>query len=39
VIRQEQDGLLLVLDPRRLSGDRRAEAIRMLEEIAARLKE
>jgi len=38
IIRQEQDGLLLVVDRHRLTGERRSEAIRLLEETAARLK-
>jgi class 3 adenylate cyclase len=38
VIRQEQDGLLLLIDQRKLSGEARANAIRVLEEVAARLK-
>ena len=38
VIRKEQDGLLLILDQRKLTGDNRAEARRMLIEAAERLK-
>jgi class 3 adenylate cyclase/PAS domain-containing protein len=38
VIRSEQDGLLLVLDQRRLVGERREEARRVLIEAAERLK-
>ncbi len=38
VIRQEQDGLLLIVDQRKLTGPARADAIRALEEAAARLK-
>jgi len=39
VIRQEQDGLLLVIDKARLDDNGRADAIRLLEEAMARLKE
>ena len=39
VIRKEQDGLLLILDQRKLLGDRREEARRMLIEAADRLKQ
>ncbi|HTP97860.1 MAG TPA: PAS-domain containing protein [Casimicrobiaceae bacterium] len=39
VIRQEQDGLLLVIDQRRLTGTQRAEARRLLLEAAHRLKD
>jgi len=39
VIRKEQDGLLLILDQRKLVGDRREEARRMLIEAADRLKQ
>jgi class 3 adenylate cyclase len=38
VIRQEQDGLLLIVDRGRLDGEARAEAIRVLEDAVARLK-
>jgi hypothetical protein len=38
VIRQEQDGLLLIVDRGRLDGEARAEAIRVLEDALARLK-
>ncbi len=38
VIRQEQDGLLLIVDQRKLTGPAKADAIRALEEAAARLK-
>jgi class 3 adenylate cyclase len=37
VIRQEQDGLLLIIDQRKLIGDNRAEVIRLLQETASRL--
>ena len=37
VIRQEQDGLLLIIDQKRLTGKGRADAIRFLEEAARRL--
>ena len=39
VIRQEQDGLLLIVDQRKLAGEARADAIRILEEAAARLRQ
>jgi hypothetical protein len=39
VIRQEQDGLLLIVDRKKLSGSARAEAVRILQEAAARLSE
>ena len=39
MIRKEQDGLLLILDQRKLVGDRREEARRMLIEAADRLKQ
>jgi class 3 adenylate cyclase len=39
VIRQEQDGLLLIVDQRKLTGEARAEAIKALEDAARRLKE
>jgi hypothetical protein len=38
VIRQEQDGLLLIIDRRKLGEQGRAEAIRLLEEAAERLR-
>jgi class 3 adenylate cyclase len=38
VIRKEQDGLLLILDQRKLTGESREEARRMLIEAAERLK-
>jgi hypothetical protein len=38
VIRQEQDGLLLIVDRGKLTGEGRAEAIRALEDAVARLK-
>lgn len=38
VIRQEQDGLLLIVDRGKLTGEGRAEAIRVLEDAVARLK-
>jgi class 3 adenylate cyclase len=37
VIRQEQEGLLLIVDQRKLSGKGRAEAVRVLREAAERL--
>ncbi len=39
VIRQEQDGLLLIIDQKKLTKDGRADAIRVLQEAAARLKD
>jgi class 3 adenylate cyclase len=39
VIRQEQDGLLLIIDRRKLTGAGRADAIRVLQETVDRLKE
>ncbi len=39
VIRQEQDGLLLIIDKARLSDKGRADAIRLLEEAMGRLKD
>ncbi len=39
VIRQEQDGFLLVIDQRKLTGKQRAEAVRALKEAAGRLGE
>jgi class 3 adenylate cyclase len=39
VIRQEQDGLLLVIDRHKLGAQGRAEAIRLLEEAVTRLKD
>ena len=39
VIRQEQDGLLLIIDQRKLRGASRAEARRLLQEAADRLKD
>lgn len=39
VIRQEQDGLLLIIDKKKLSGKGRADAIRILEEAVGRLKD
>jgi class 3 adenylate cyclase len=39
VIRQEQDGLLLIIDRRKLTGAGRTDAIRVLREAANRLKE
>jgi class 3 adenylate cyclase/PAS domain-containing protein len=39
VIRQEQDGLLLIVDQAKLTGDARADAIKALEDAARRLKE
>ena len=38
VIRQEQDGLLLIIDQKKLTGESREEARRMLMEAADRLK-
>jgi class 3 adenylate cyclase len=37
VIRQEQDGLLLIIDQKKLTPERRADAIRVLQEAAERL--
>ena len=37
IIRQEQDGLLLIIDQKKLTGEGRADAIRVLQEAAARL--
>ena len=37
VIRQEQDGLLLIIDQKRLTGKGRADAIRVLQEAVRRL--
>ena len=37
VIRQEQDGFLLVIDQRKLTGKSRAEAVKALQEAAGRL--
>ncbi len=37
IIRQEQDGLLLIIDQKKLTGEGRADAIRFLQEAAARL--
>ena len=39
VIRQEQDGLLLILDQAKLVGEHRTEAIRILQEAVGRLKD
>jgi class 3 adenylate cyclase/PAS domain-containing protein len=39
VIRQEQDGLLLIIDQKKLTKDGRADAIRVLQEAAARLQD
>src|SRR4029453_18056202 len=39
VIRQEQEGLLLIIDQRKLSGKSRAEARRLLQEAADRLQD
>jgi class 3 adenylate cyclase len=39
VIRQEQDGFLLVIDQRKLTGKQRADAVRALKEAAGRLGE
>jgi hypothetical protein len=39
VIRQEQDGLLLIIDRERLTGKARADAIKLLEAAMGRLKE
>jgi adenylate cyclase len=39
VIRQEQDGLLLIIDQRKLSGKGRDDARRLLQEAADRLKD
>jgi len=39
VIRQEQDGLLLIIDRHKLGDQGRQDAIRMLEDAAARLRE
>jgi class 3 adenylate cyclase len=38
IIRQEQEGLLLVIDQKKLTPESRADAIRLLEEAAGRLK-
>jgi hypothetical protein len=38
VIRQEQDGLLLIIDQGKLTGEGKAEAIRVLEDAVGRLK-
>jgi class 3 adenylate cyclase len=37
VIRREQDGLLLIVDPRKLDDHNRAEVVRLLQETASRL--
>ncbi len=37
IIRQEQDGLLLIIDQKKLTGKCRSDAIRFLQEAAARL--
>ncbi len=39
VIRQEQEGLLLIIDQKKLTGEGKADAIRVLQEAAARLAE
>jgi len=39
VIRQEQDGLLLIIDQKKLTADGRADAIRILQEAAGRLRD
>jgi adenylate cyclase len=39
VIRQEQDGLLLIIDQKKLTGKGRADAIRVLQEAVGRLTE
>jgi class 3 adenylate cyclase/PAS domain-containing protein len=39
VIREEQDGLLLLLDQRKLTGKSRADAIRILQDAVERLRE
>jgi class 3 adenylate cyclase/PAS domain-containing protein len=39
VIRQEQEGLLLIVDQKKLTGQARADAIRILQEAASRLSE
>ena len=39
VIRQEQDGLLLIIDRQKLTGTARAEAIKLLQDTLGRLKE
>jgi class 3 adenylate cyclase/PAS domain-containing protein len=39
VIRQEQDGLLLIIDQQKLTGKGRADAIRVLQEAVGRLKD
>jgi class 3 adenylate cyclase/PAS domain-containing protein len=39
IIRQEQDGLLLIIDQKKLTSEGRADAIRALEEAVGRLKE
>jgi adenylate cyclase len=39
IIRQEQDGLLLIVDQKKLTGEGRTDAIRVLQEAADRLRE
>ena len=39
VIRQEQDGLLLIIDKRKLTAQSRADAIRILQEAVGRLED
>ena len=39
VIRQEQDGLLLIIDQKKLTGKSRADVIRVLQEALGRLKD
>lgn len=39
IIRQEQDGLLLIIDQKRLTTESRADAVRILQEAAARLQQ
>jgi len=37
IIRQEQDGMLLIIDQKKLSGKGRTDAIRVLQEAVGRL--
>ena len=39
VIRQEQDGLLLIIDKQKLTGKARADAIKVLQDTLGRLAE
>ena len=39
IIRQEQDGLLLIIDQKKLTADGRADAIKMLQDAVQKLQD